>query len=83
MDLPTGDCPRCGCGYQIMPDYAGNFTLACECPPMQTRTTNNTGVYVLEPDEFDRVMHDLQNPAAPTESIKRGAELIRKLYGKK
>jgi len=37
-------------------------------------------VVVLEPEEFDRVVTDLQNPDPPTESIKRGAELLRKLY---
>ena len=42
MTLPVGPCPRCGRLYQIKPDYAGSFMLACGCPPLQTYTTNNT-----------------------------------------
>ena len=41
------------------------------------------GAFVVDDDEFDRIIHDLQNPKPPSNSIKRGAELLRKLYGQK
>lgn len=37
-------------------------------------------IVVLSPEEFDRIIADLENPSPPTESILRGAELLRKLY---
>ena len=46
----------------------------------QAAWSEDVAVYEVEPDEFDRIRDDLKNPSPPTESIKRGAELIRKLY---
>lgn len=38
------------------------------------------GVVVVSPEEFDRIIDNMENPSEPSESIKRGAELLRKLY---
>jgi hypothetical protein len=64
-------CPSCDCGN---PPHIGNPNLLGSTWPLPI------GVYVLPPDDFDKVLHDLENPSPPTESIRRGAELLRKLY---
>ena len=60
-----------------MPGF--DTTAGCKC---NNGLWNRPFVYVLPPEDFDRILHDLENPSPPTESIKRGAELLRKLYGK-
>jgi hypothetical protein len=35
-------CVRCGSMYRLKP-IVGNFAWACDCPPPQTYTNNNTG----------------------------------------
>ena len=41
------------------------------------------GVLSLGEHEYNRVVSDLLNPSEPTEAVKRGAALLKRLYGEK
>lgn len=58
-------------------------TAGCKCGngfPWQRPENPLPNVYVLPPEDFDKILADLESPSPPTESIKRGAELLRKMY---
>ena len=46
-----------------------------------SRTQSDWGAVYLDPKEFAEFEKCIQTPQKPTQSILKGAELLRKLYG--
>lgn len=54
-------CPHCRSWPRIVPTFGG-FATRCDCPPVQTITSNNTPPIIRQQErlgpEFERVLHD-------------------------
>jgi hypothetical protein len=69
--------PSCD-GMERMMELIKWIRTALSC---HTKDDQPWGPVFLSEDEFEAIKRTMLEPRGPTESIKRGAELLRRLYG--